>query len=362
MGIFPSEVPGTSQPTEGPPSYGHMRKMPSPLRMRRRARFRALRGGIAVAAFLVALAATSSLQAQAAIDPNVAPRAAALDREGEREMAIDLLGHYLATAPDDGGAWLQLGRFYLFDAKDWHLHGHRGDPDGPLYLDFAATALDQSLRLSVDSGLVFRGVTEVERALIVIEDSGWTAERYSRAGTDTPPMPTYIVELGANLLGSCPSRGVLVTGTDLEALSVWSGSLDNTLSGIIPLRPALYATDSIYRMRMAAAMGVDPALPVQRALAAVAASRPLCLSPGSDTAAAPRLAWVPFRLVRVNRPPTGEEGSLSITELLKAARSGDSPWVNDVRGVYDKAARQNALLCSSLLLLFGDAPPPACRP
>ena len=69
-------------------------------------------------------------------------------------MAIDLLGHYLATAPDDGRAWLQLGRFYLFDSRDWHLHGHRGDPDGLLYLDFAATALDQAVRLSVDSGVV----------------------------------------------------------------------------------------------------------------------------------------------------------------------------------------------------------------
>ena len=67
---------------------------------------------------------------RAAIDPNVAPRAAALEREGERQMAIDMLGRYLATAPDDGRAWLQLGRFYLFDARDWHLHGHRGDPTG----------------------------------------------------------------------------------------------------------------------------------------------------------------------------------------------------------------------------------------
>lgn len=339
-----------------------MRKMPSPLRMRPCEELGGLRGRIGAAALLTALAAGSSLHAQAAIDPNVAPRAAALDREGERQMAIDLLGRYLATAPDDGRAWLQLGRFYLFDAQDWHLHGHRGDPDGLLYLDFAATAFDQSLRQSVDSGLVFRGVTEVERTLVFIEDSGWSAERYARAGPGTPMMPAYIVELGANLLGSCPAGGVLVTGSDLEALSVWYGSLENTLSGIIPLRPALYATDSIYRMRMAAAMGVDPTLPVQRALAAVAANRPLCLSPGTDSAAAPRLAWAPFRLVRVNRPATAGEGVLSITELLKAARSGDSPWVSDVRGVYDAAARQNALLCSSLLLLFGDAPPPACRP
>ena len=73
-----------------------------------------------------------AVHAQAAIDPNVAPRAAALERSGERQMAIDLLGRYLDTAPDDGRAWFQLGRFYLLDARDWHLQGHRGDPDGLL--------------------------------------------------------------------------------------------------------------------------------------------------------------------------------------------------------------------------------------
>jgi hypothetical protein len=61
---------------------------------------------------MLALAAVlpAGLRAQGAIDPNVAPRAAALEREGERPMAIDLLGRYLATAPDDARAWLQLGR------------------------------------------------------------------------------------------------------------------------------------------------------------------------------------------------------------------------------------------------------------
>ena len=65
-----------------------------------------------VAAALLALVPTGAA-AQGAIDPNVAPRAAALEREGERHMAIDLLGRYLATAPDDGRAWLQLGRSTL---------------------------------------------------------------------------------------------------------------------------------------------------------------------------------------------------------------------------------------------------------
>jgi hypothetical protein len=302
------------------------------------------------------------LLGQAAIDPNVAPRAAALEREGERQMAIDLLGHYLATAPDDGRAWLQLGRFYLYDAREWHLHGHGGDPDGPLYLDFAATALEQAIRLSVDSGLVFRGLAEVERALIVVEDAGWETGRYARARTGTPPVPSYMLELGQNLLGSCPSRGVLLTGNDLETLSVWYGNVEHPTRDIIPLRPDLYATDSIYRLRMAEAMGVDPSLPVQRALTMVAPQRALCLSPGTDSAAVPALAWVPFRLVRLSQPPSANGEALSLTELLRASRQTRSPWVMEVRGVYDRAARHNALLCSSLLLLYGDAPPSACRP
>ncbi|HET7876289.1 MAG TPA: tetratricopeptide repeat protein [Methylomirabilota bacterium] len=313
-------------------------------------------------ALLAAAVLPGVLLGQAAIDPNVAPRAAALEREGERQMAIDLLGRYLATAPDDGRAWLQLGRFYLYDAREWHLHGHGGDPDGPLYLDFAATALEQAIRLSVDSGLVFRGLAEVERALIVVEDSGWENGRYARARTGTPAVPPYMLELGLNLLGSCPSGGVLLTGSDLEALSVWYGNVERPTRDIIPIRPDLYATDSIYRRRMADAMGVDPTLPVQRALAMVAPQRPLCLSPGTDSAAVPALAWVPFRLVRLSQPPAPGADGLSVTELLKATRQSGSPWVMEVRAVYDRAARHNALLCSSLLLLYGDAPPAACRP
>ena len=310
---------------------------------------------------LLALASASPVAAQGAIDPNVAPRAAALEREGERQMAIDLLGHYLATAPDDGRAWLQLGRFYLFDARDWHLHGHRGDPDGLLYLEFAATALDQAVRLSVDSGVVLRGVTDMDRALVVVEDSGWGVARAARPRPDAPVMPSYIVELGANLLTSCPSGGVLLTGSELEAVSVWYGSMQRVPLDILPIRPDLYATDSLYRIRMAAAMGVDPGLPVQRALAEVAANRTICLSPTTDLAAAPALAWMPFRLVRVSRAVPPGPDALSIAELLKATRQIRSPWVQDVQGVYAAAARYNALLCTNLLLYFGDTPPAGCR-
>jgi hypothetical protein len=298
---------------------------------------------------------------QAAIDPNVAPRAAALERSGERQMAIDLLGRYLATAPDDGHAWFELGRFYLLDARDWHAQGHRGDPDGLLYLDFAATALDQAVRLSVDSGVVYRGLAELERSVVTVEDSGWSVATGARS-PGAPEMPGFIVELGANLLKSCPAGGVLLVGTDLEALSVWYDDPDLHTREILPIRPDRYATDAVYRRRMAEAMGIDPKLPVRNALEDVAARRTLCLTPTADSAAAPQLRWIPFRLARVSRTPMPGPDALSVTELLQAARLGQSDWVQDVRAVYARAARYNILLCSSLMRVFGDSPPAACRP
>ena len=72
---------------------------------------------------------------------------------------------------------------------------------------------------------------------------------------------------------------------------------------------------------MARAMGVNPALPVQRALGDVAPRRTLCISPSTDSAAVPALSWQPFRLVRVSRPAGAGPEAMSITELLKAAAS-----------------------------------------
>ncbi len=317
------------------------------------------RGAAALAAASAVLG--GEVRGQAAVDPNVAPRAAALERAGERRMAIGLLGRYLATAPDDGRAWFQLGRFYLLDARDWHLQGHRGDPDGLLYLDFAATAFDQAVRLSVDSGAVFRGLAELERSVVSLEDSGWAAGGHLRSSR-APALPGFILELGANLLSSCPVGGVLLVGSDLEALSVWYDNADLRSRKILPVRPDRYATDSSYRRRIAEAMDTDAKLPIRTALGEVAGRRPLCLSPTADSAAAPPANWTTSRLARVSRPSSPGPEALSVTELLAAMRQGESVWVRDVRRVYDDAARYNVLLCSSFLLVFGDAPPPACRP
>lgn len=318
------------------------------------------RVGVAVG---LAMATGVALHAQAAVDPNVAPRAAALERQGERPLATEMLGRYLATAPDDGRAWLLLGRFYLLDARAWHDRGHTGQPDGALYLDFAGTAFDQAIRLTVDSALVLRNQVAMQRDMLVVEDSGWTAYHAEPRHPDAPPLPDFIVELGRNLLGSCAERGVLLTGDDLESLAVWyAGSVRGDRPDILPIRPQLYATDSLYRRQMAAALKVDSAWAIQRALAKVAADRPVCLTPAADSAALPGVQWTPLRLVRISRPnaaPTGDV--ISVTSFVQVDHQGGSVWLPLVRTVYVTAARYNPLLCQRLIPLVTDVAPAACR-
>jgi hypothetical protein len=300
--------------------------------------------------------------AQGSVDPSVAPRAVMLERQGDRQVATQMLGRYLATAPDDGVAWLHLGRFYLADERDWHLRGHVGEPSGPIYLDFAATALDQSLRLLVDSAIVFRWMVEMDRARVFVESFGWDAARERRPRESAPEMPQYILELGVNLLGSCPENGVLLTGTDLETVSVWYASLETgRRSDVLPLDPRAYTTDSLYRAQIAAALGVDAGLPVRQALAAVASRRPVCLTPLADSAAVPSSSMVPVRLVRVYTPsPVATPDILTVTDLLQSERVGGTVWTVDIRRIYATAAHYNALLCSGLLSPLGDRPLGAC--
>lgn len=300
--------------------------------------------------------------AQGSLDPSVAPRAVNLERQGDRAIATELLGRYLATAPDDGVAWFHLGRFYLADERDWHLRGHVGEPSGPLYLDFAATALDQAIRLVVDSAVVYRIMVEMDRARLFVEAMGWDAARERRVREPAPRLPDYILELGTNLLASCPSQGVLLTGDNLETVAVWYASLETSRrNDILPLEPRLYTTDSLYRGQIAAALGVDPALPVRQAIAAVSTRRPICLTPMADTAAVPFTRFTPVRLVRVNIATAGPtDDVLSVTDLLQMERMGGTVWTTDIRRIYAIAAGHNALLCSGLLQSLGDRPLGAC--
>jgi hypothetical protein len=233
--------------------------------------------------------------------------------------------------------------------------------DGQLYLDLSVLALDQASHLLVDSAPVFRTVAEMERALLFVEDSGWEAARERRPRSGAEPLPGYIVELGVNILNSCPAQGVLLTGGQLETVAVWYASLDGGYrKDVLPLRPDLYSTDSVYRRRMATELGVDPALAVRPALTVTAVRRPICVGPTADTAAAPVGALTEIRLVRVFGPVAPSPDVLSVKELLQASRLGGTLWTREVMGVYSAAAHNNPILCGGLLLPLGGLTARAC--
>lgn len=289
-------------------------------------------------------------------------RAAELVRQGERSVATDMLGRYLAVAPDDGHAWLQLGRLYLIEIREWHAR-HQGEPDGALLLDFAQAAFDQAERLVPDSSSVLHTEVEIDRALVVFEALGWAAARTQWQRASRSQLPPELAELGQNLLRSCPAGGVLVTGGDIEALAVWQAALSSRdRSDVIPLRPDLYVSDAVYRNRTAELLQVDPSSSLRNALTEAAGRRPICIAPAADDAAIPDMQWHASRLVRVNRGEASPADVLSFTALLEASKGEASAWVADVRAVYDGASRYNVLLCPVLQPVFGNIPPTACRP
>ena len=314
---------------------------------------------VQVALSMVALAASPALlNAQAAVDPAMVPRALTLAREGRRADATAMLGRYLATAPADGRAWLTLGRFYLLDARDWHLTDHGADTDGGLLVDLSGSVLDQAFELGLDSARFFRGMVEVERAILLIEELGWNEARVRSQDGFRVPLPNFVTELGYNLLNSCPQNGILATGSEVEALAVWTVALGGGWRrDVQPLIPSLYAVDARYRKRMAHALDVDEGLSVQQALSRVAEKRPICLSPMADRAAAPLGIWTPQRLVLISgaSPKREPGGVLAVTALIEAQRAGPAAWTREVWEIYAAAARHNVLLCAGLLAPTGES-------
>jgi hypothetical protein len=309
----------------------------------------------ALTALLGFVASPSILVAQGAVDPSIAPRAAQLAQSGDRQQATEMLGHYLATAPDDGSAWLELGLFYLADSREWHRGGHSGEPPATLFLDFAATALDQSLRLPTDSGHLVRALVEVDRAASVVEGEGWSAMRASFVVAAGAEPPAYVLEIGRNLVNSCPLGGVLVTGSDLEAVAAWSAMLeDEGRSDLVLVLGSRFAGDSVYRAQMAQVLDLPPENSARAALSQIAAHRPVCLSPAADTSLAPTGTLNVIRMVRVAGPGAPESAlPLSVSELLQAYYARPGPVTAEVVKLYLDAARANPALCVSLLAPLG---------
>ena len=305
--------------------------------------------------FLGLLAPTSILAGQGAVDPSIAPRAAQLARSGDRQQATEMLGHYLATAPDDGSAWLELGQLYLADGREWHRGGHAGEPPAGLFLDIAATALDQSLRLPTDSRHLVRALIEVERAVGEVEDEGWTTMRASFVLTPGAEPPTYVLEIGRNLVNSCPLGGVLVTGSDLESVAAWSAVLeDRVRADLLLILGTRFAGDSIYRSAMSFALDVPGQTTAHDALAQAATRRPVCLAPDTDSLLAPGGPMRVIRMVHVAGPGAPESAApLSVADLLQADYAHPGPITDEVLTLYLAAARANPALCISFLAPLG---------
>ena len=315
--------------------------------------------GIALFALLVPL----PLLGQAAIDPTMAPRAAQLVRAGQQVQATELLGRYLATAPDDGSAWLGLGQVYQLGSRQWHRRGHRGEPDGELLLDFAATAFDQSLRYPSDSAALLRATVEMERGLGLIESSDWAdfRSRFSFPPEALPPI--VVVELGRNLVNSCPLGGVLVSTTDLEAVAVWSALFgDRTRPDLVSLLAVRYDDDGLYRQQMAQVLGMATGTPLTRGLLSVAGTRPVCLTPEAGALLSASSDWQPTRLLRIagGSGTADSLGELRITALLGALLTRATPVTDEVVDVYREAGRANPSLCGSLLGPLGPVAREAC--
>ncbi len=307
--------------------------------------------------------ASGTVAAQASLNPTVAPRAAELARNGQRGIGTEMLSQYLATSPDDGSAWVQLGRFYLLDIRDWHLSGHPIDSPGPLYIDFGSAALDQAVRLHGDSGVILRQMLEVERALEAVEQQGYDALRRWTVPADMAPLPDYVSELGANLLSSCPASGVMATGSDLETVAIFSiVATAGQAASVVIVVPAFYATDSRYRDRIAHALGTDSSWSVQQALANVAQRRPVCLTPLADRTLLALPDPRPMRFVLVSGPgTTTSDRVVTVTDLARADRQGNSAWLREVHAIYTAAAGFNPRLCDGPLALLGDTQIAACR-
>ncbi|MDX2193086.1 MAG: hypothetical protein NW201_07015 [Gemmatimonadales bacterium] len=313
--------------------------------------------GILVGATLAALPARLSAQQGA----NPVSQAVVLQSEGKREAARRTLSDYLANRPEDAGAWLELGRAYLTDARTWFLGGRKNAPNGILFLDFAATALDQAHRLGADSAALPRNLVEMERAAVVFGELGPTELAQLRPSPDLPALPEHVAELGRNLAAACPQHAVAIPGNDLEAVALWHVSFATRERGdLVVLRPDWYLNDGAYRRRMATALDIDRGEPLRKSLAQVAARRRICLTPFADASVLPRVAWEANGLARTNGGPLRAPQPLPLAALMRSLRE-PQPWAQETREVYAAAAAYDASLCPALGDVLGTSRPAACR-
>ena len=213
-----------------------------------------------------------------------------------------------------------------------------------------------------DSSAVMHVQVDVDRALVVFEAAGWDAAR-----TAVPALAARSAPAGADRAGQQPAS--LVPGGWRAASPVATSRRSRCgrrrfrdgRSDVIPLRPDLYASDPVYRARVARALSVDPALPVRGALAEAASRRPICIDAGdrrggrAATSTGTRAGCCVSAVV-TRRPTT----CLASRRSSRRARARRRPGSPTVRAVYDGAAalQRAALYGAAARVRQTPRPPP----
>ena len=193
-------------------------------------------------------------------------------------------------------------------------------------------------------------MVEMDRAISPV---GERSASLARAGAaEVPPLPAFVLELARNLVRSCPATGVLVTGSDLEAVATWSPWWSRPARPPADPGPISTPATPAYRAQVATASGDRLLLVVQRALSEASSNRPVCLSPLAD-----RLA---------GRPSSADAlpARLRLPRHAPATRSPSSTCAGRSPGGQAWSARcsmsiapplRNPLLCDGPLAVLGHA-------
>ena len=212
---------------------------------------------------------------QAAVDPNVAPRAAALERARERREAIECWATTLPPPPTDACERWFSSAVYTAQCADWNSRA-TGDPGWPSHLDFAATAVRPGGPAFSRLRHSLLGDGRHGTVGFFLEDQ--VGHRCRGIGSVRTPSDAHrSFSSWVRISWPHARRWRALVGTDLEALSVWYDNGNLRSVGSCRSGPAV-CHDSLYRRRWRA-METDPRIPDPQCLGRCGAPRALCLRP-----------------------------------------------------------------------------------
>jgi hypothetical protein len=262
----------------------------------------------------------------------------------------------VAADSTDGPAWLELGRAYLQQGADYHMHRKPTTVDtvwAHATLDTAQMAFERAARWTAgtrtaDSARVFRLYAFGELAYVDWESAGSAAATLTwHTLPDGLRLPPVLEELGENLLRACPHQGILFTAGETDAQAAWYLRFSRGLRPDLMIVPYnRWYADSVLRNRLLREMKTrDPSLK------ALSQSRAVCASMGFERPPDERavrwnkrpLVWVTGKETKADRVPPQD----FVFAALKLAVDEHETWTAPVITLYRRAASNVSGLCKA---------------